>query len=76
MSELCDPMGFPRHYCSGLPFPPPGELPNPGIKPPSSASPALQADSLLLHHLGSLSLSMDDTSRLRPTVLLLWWVVV
>ena len=27
---------------SGLPFPPPGDLPDPGIKP---ASPALQADS-------------------------------
>ena len=27
----------------GLPFPPPGDLPNPGIK---SKSPALQADSL------------------------------
>ena len=37
-------MGFPRHeYWSGLPFPPPGDLPNPGIKP---RSPALQASSL------------------------------
>ena len=26
-------MGFPRQeYWSGLPFPPPGDLPNPGIK--------------------------------------------
>ena len=30
-------------YWSGLPFPSPGDLPNPGIKP---GSPALQADSL------------------------------
>ena len=30
-------------YWSGLPFPSPGDLPNPGIKP---RSPALQADSL------------------------------
>ena len=31
-------MGFPRQeYCSGLPFPPPGDLPNPGIKPVSAA---------------------------------------
>ena len=38
------PMGFPRQeYWGGLPFPSPGDLPNPGIKP---ASPALQADSL------------------------------
>ena len=37
-------MGFPRQECwSGLPFPFPGDLPNPGIKP---RSPALQADSL------------------------------
>ena len=32
-------------YWGGLPFPPPGDLPNPGIK---SRSPALQADSLLI----------------------------
>ena len=33
---------FPRQeYCSRLPFPPPGDLPNPGIKPVSPASPAL-----------------------------------
>ena len=37
-------MGFPRQvYWSGLPFPLPRDLPNPGIEP---ASPALQADSL------------------------------
>ena len=35
-------MGFSRQdYRSGLPFPPPGDLPNPGIKPESLASPAL-----------------------------------
>ena len=35
-------MGFSRQeYWSGLPCPPPGDLPNPGIKPTSSASPAL-----------------------------------
>ena len=37
-------MGFSRQGCwSGLPFPSPGDLPNPGIKP---RPPALQADSL------------------------------
>ena len=37
-------MGFSRQeYWSGLPCPPPGYLPNPGIQP---RSPALQADSL------------------------------
>ena len=31
-------MGFPRQeYCSGLPFPSPGHLPNPGIEPSSPA---------------------------------------
>ena len=33
-----------QEYWSGLPFPSPGDLSNPGIKP---GSPALQADSLL-----------------------------
>ena len=32
-----------QEYCSGLPFPSPGDLPNPGLE---SGSPALQADSL------------------------------
>ena len=32
-------------YWSGLPFPPPGDLPDPGIK---HASPAFQADSSLV----------------------------
>ena len=47
---LQDPlsMEFPRQeYWSGFSCPPPGDLPEPGIKPPS---PALQADSLLLSH--------------------------
>ena len=50
----CDPMDcrppgssvhgiFQAGILSGLPFPPPGDLPNPGIEP---RSPALQADSL------------------------------
>ena len=37
-------MGLSRQeYWSGLPFSPPGDLPNPGIEP---GSPALQVDSL------------------------------
>ena len=35
-----------QEYWSGLPFSPPGDLLNPGIKPTSSTSPELQADSL------------------------------
>ena len=35
-------MGFSRQeYWSGLPCPPPGDLPNPGIEPMSLTSPAL-----------------------------------
>ena len=33
-----------QEYWSGLPFPSPGDLPNPGIEP---RSPTLQADALL-----------------------------
>ena len=51
---LCDPMTvayqappsmkfFWQEYWGGLPFPSPGDLPDPGIKP---RSPALQADAL------------------------------
>ena len=37
-------MGFSRQeYWSGLPFPSPGDLPNPGVEP---RSPTLQADAL------------------------------
>ena len=44
-------MGFRRQeYWSGLPFPTPGDLSDPGIKP---ESPASQVDSLPLSHLGS-----------------------
>ena len=35
-----------------MPFPPPGDLSDPGIEPASPVSPALQADSLLLDPLG------------------------
>ena len=42
------PMGFSRQeYWSGLLFPSPGDLPDPGIKP---MSPALQTNSLPLSH--------------------------
>ena len=46
-------MGFSRQeYWSELPCPPAGDLPDPGIKPESSA---LQVDSLLLSHWRSLT---------------------
>ena len=50
-------MGFSRQgYWSGLPFPSPGDLPDPGIEPTSLASPALAGRLFILHHLGSPSL--------------------
>ena len=42
-----------QEYWSGLPFPSPGDLPDPGLKPTSPAIPALQADSLPMSHQGS-----------------------
>ena len=60
---LCNPMdgslpgslsmGFPRQeYWSDLPFPSPGDIPDPGIEPKSPVFPTLQVDSLVLSHLG------------------------
>ena len=46
-------MGFSRQeHWSGLPFPPPGDLPDPGTEP---GSPALQADSSLPEPPGKLT---------------------
>ena len=46
--------GFPRQeYWSGLPFAPPGDLPNPGIEPMSPGSPGFLAGSVPLSHWGS-----------------------
>ena len=51
-------MGFSRQeYWSGLPCPPPGDLPKPGIKP---RSPTLQADSLLFEPPGKSSLLIGE----------------
>ena len=46
-------MGFPRQEnWSGLPFPPPGDIPDPGIEPTSLASPALADEFLTTGPLG------------------------
>ena len=63
-------LGFSRQeYCSGLLFPSPGDLPNPGIEP---RSPTLQADALpseppgkLQHHL--MKAHCKVTSKLKVT---------
>ena len=44
---------FRQEYRSGLPFPPPGHPPDPGVKPVSAAAPALAVDSSPLSPLGS-----------------------
>ena len=52
LTRLLCPWRFSRQeYWSGLPFPPPGDLPDPGIEP---SSPALQVDALLLEPPGKL----------------------
>ena len=52
-------MGFSRQeYWSGLPFPSPGDLPNPRIEP---GSPALQTDTLLSEPLEGEGVSNSNT---------------
>ena len=41
-----------QEYWSALPFPPPGDLPDPGTEPSSPVSPALQEDSSPAEPLG------------------------
>ena len=60
-------MGFPRQeYWTGLPSPPPGDLPDPGIKPVSPTAPALQADSLPLSHQGGPLMSFSLVAEIYP----------
>ena len=60
-------MGFSRQEdWSALPFPSPGDLPNPGIKP---MSPALQVDSLPLSHQGSPLKALHESVHLRQVLL-------
>ena len=58
-------MGFSRQeQWSGLPCPPPGDRPNPGIEP---TSPALQVDSLPLSNFISLFTVMHWRRKWQPT---------
>ena len=54
-----------QEYRGGLPFLPPGDLPNPGIKPISLASPALQVNSLLLDHWGIYDLRLNPCLKVN-----------
>ena len=51
-----------QEYWSGLPFPSPGDLPDPGIKP---GSPALQTDALLSEPPGKPSTCTDSFKKKR-----------
>ena len=64
-------IGFSRQeYCSGSPFPTSGDPSIPGVKAAPLASPAMQMDSLPLHHLGFPSIGMRHfllhSALLRP----------
>ena len=63
------PMGVSRQeYWSGLPFPSPGELPDPGIEPTSPAAFALQMDSLPTELSGKLVESKEELRSLLMKV--------
>ena len=62
-------MAFSRQeYWSGLPCPPPGDLPGPGTEPTSPVSSALQADSLPLSPQGSPVRIITQTEISQPRV--------
>ena len=56
-------MGFPRQeYWSGLPFPSPGDLPDPGIEPVTLVSPALAGGFLTISTIWERPLSPDTVA--------------
>ena len=67
-------MGFStKKMLCGLPCYPPGDLPNPGIKLKSPASPALQADSLRLSHpLYVIDAQKILVERMNTTLTMMW----
>ena len=59
--QVSPSMGFSRQeYWSGLPFPSPGDLPNPGIE---RGSPTLEADALTSEPPGKQKLDTEETSK-------------
>ena len=56
-----------QEYWSGLPCPPSGDLPNTAIEPIPLTSPALQASSLPLSHLGSLGCKDHHNNALNAS---------
>ena len=65
-------MGFSRQeHWSGSPFPSSGDLPDTRIKPESTVSPALQADSLLLSPWRSALIKYTEHGALCSVLLLI-----
>ena len=65
-------MEFSREeYWSGLPFPSPGDLPNPGIEP---RSPALQADSLPSEPSEKLAF-VEDSGNISSRIFFSTWTI-
>ena len=58
---------FRQEHWSGLPFPPPGDLPDPGIEPTSLVSPALQVGSLPLEPPGKPSVFLRTEQMSKYT---------
>ena len=54
---------FKQEHWSRLPFPPPGDLPDPGIEPVSPASPALQADCFTAESSGKPRASVHSSTK-------------
>ena len=59
---------FSQEYWSGLPFSTLGDRPKPRIEPVSLASPALQVDSLPLHHLGNYMRLLSQLKKKKKTM--------
>ena len=60
-------VGFSRQeYWSGLPFPPPGGLPDPGIKAVSPLSPAMAGEFFTTEPLGKLIRVLQRSKIVRP----------
>ena len=67
-------MGFPRQeYRSGLLFPSPGDLPNPGIKPVSLVYPALLVDFLPIVPSGKSSRTQRFKKKKKSNNTKCWW---
>ena len=66
-------MGFSnQEYWSGLPFTPPGDLPDPEIDTASPMAPDLQADSYKISHQESSSLTFVISKREVRAALSFW----